>query len=134
MRPDPSATDEPARAVGLWRELTSVYDQLEHALSTQAWDTLGTLAHRISTIERQLEPLSTRGTTQPRDPAAAPLWQEADAHARALADRFPRIERTARTARDAAAAQLAKARIGRSRTDTYAATAPLSPRFTSQRA
>lgn len=132
--PPERAHQDATQAVALWRELTAAYDQLDQALQTQGWDDIAALAERIASTQRALEPLLVRRPASAADPAVQSLWRSADAHARALADRVPALERHARAARDQAASQLAKTRVARSRTEKYSSCTRVAPRFTSQRA
>jgi hypothetical protein len=129
----PSDADDALRAVGLWRELGRAYDEIETCLAAQAWNDLAEIAARIAVIEHALEDLGEMGV-RAHDGAActAAAWREADELAQALAARLPAIERAARTARDAAAAHLARVRVARDRTSTYRPAAKVAPRFTSR--
>ncbi len=135
MPPDAGALADARRANDLWSELARTYDGIETSLVARAWDDLAALAHRLASLEHALAPLVAARAGAERDgtatPAVAALWRAADAHARTLATRFPAVERAARAARDASAAQLAAVRVARSRARSYRATAPVAPRFAS---
>ena len=132
----PDAEHEAFRAIGLWRELGRAYDDIEACLAAQAWDELTEIAARIAVVEHALEGLGGMGVRAADGaactPAAAAAWREADQLAQALAARLPAIERAARTARDAAAAHLARVRVTRERTSTYRPATKVAPRFTSR--
>lgn len=134
MPRDTTAVADADRALALWRELTTIYDRIEHALHSQAWDELAPLAHDLRLTEEALDSLLVRRRVPASTPdlSAAALWRQCDEQAQALLKRFPLIDRAARVARDAAAARLANARIARTRTDSYRAKPRVAPRFTSQ--
>ncbi len=139
MPPEDGARAVSERALDLWRELRTSYDQIDEALGAPDAEVLATLAKRIVSIEEDLRPLvgeiaSIRTELGDQDGALVSLWQEADSLIRSLADRQPALVRAATAARDGASSALARLRLHRTQSAHYRDAPTGEPRFASRRA
>lgn len=127
------------RALALWRDLGSTYQDLERSVEAGELDGLAALGHRTSALERELAPIlprMARARAALGEAAAglAALWQEIDAVTGSVAERHAALLERARTARDDLGTRLGRVRRARDRVRSYVATPSAAPRFTSRMA
>jgi len=101
-----------------WSEIAALYERFAGCVSAAAWTEAATLLARADLLVRAVAPLDA-GRRSARTPAEAAEWAEIETLACAVVRQHARVLASAETARDGAAAALARSRAGRNDAARY---------------